>query len=425
MAAPGTGSPFPFIQEGVNLSHFPFLQRLESRGHWGIKLGLANPRAMLDGLGHPELGFPCILIAGTNGKGSTGAFLAQSLRASGLTVGWTTSPHLVAPTERIWIDGHFIGASTLDLLLCEAFDCEARVGIKATYFELMITAALLAFRMTGVEVAIIEVGMGGRWDATNALDPLLTVLTNVGLDHTKFLGHTREAIGREKLCTARQGRPLILGPTLDPAWVWPLLECRPELHPAPALRADKLCWDHSQLQGRRVGLPGAHQIENLATALEVLRQLRRIGFPVPEDLAWEGIAHTRWPGRLWALPGCEDVWLDGAHNPDGAQVLARHALACNVRPHLFFGAMGDKDLVRMAASLEAMNPQSVTLVKGENERYASVEAMRAAWGEALPALSIAELAGALEAPSEGLRLVTGSLFLLGDLLREMGVVPQT
>lgn len=422
--APDTGNPFPFLQDGADRASCPNLLRLESRGHWGIKMGLANPRALLEGLGHPEHGFPCVLIAGTNGKGSTGAFLAQALRASGLTVGWTTSPHLLEPTERVWIGGHFIGASTLDLLLGEVFECEARLGIKATYFELMITAALLAFRMTSVDMALIEVGMGGRWDATNALDPLLTVLTNVGLDHTKFLGDTREAIGREKLCTARQGRPLVLGPTLDPAWVWPLLECRPELHPAPALRADVIRWDHSVAQGRRVGLPGVHQLENLATALEVLRRLRQLGFSVSEEAAWEGIARTRWPGRVWPVPGCEGVWLDGAHNPDGAQVMARHALACGVRPHVFFGAMGDKDLPRMAAALEAMDPRSVTLVKGENERYASAEALKSAWGRDLPVLTIPEAAACLEEKGDGIRLVTGSLFLLGDLLREMGIVPQ-
>jgi dihydrofolate synthase/folylpolyglutamate synthase len=425
MSAPGTGSPFPFLQDGVKWEAFPNIQRLESRGHWGIKRGLANPRALLDGLGHPERGFPSILIAGTNGKGSTGAFLAQALRACGLTVGWTTSPHLVAATERVWIDGHFIGASALDLLLGEAFECEERAGIQATYFELMITSALLAFRMTGVEVAIVEVGLGGRWDATNTLDPLLSVLTNVGLDHMKYLGETREAIGREKLCTARHGRPLILGPSLDPRWIWPLLECRPELHPAPAIQADEILWDRSLTQGRTIGLPGAHQMENLATALETLRQLHRMGFPVPESRIWEGIAQTRWPGRLWPIPGCEDVWIDGAHNPDGAMVVAGHARHCGVRPHLYFGAMADKDLPQMAASLKTMDPRSVTLVKGENERYASEAALRAAWGGDLPVLGIAELAACLEEPSDATRLVTGSLFLLGDLLREMGVVPQT
>lgn len=410
---------------GLDWQAFSNIQRLEARGHWGIKRGLGNPRRLLEGLGHPEQGFPCVLIAGTNGKGSTGAFLAQALRACGLTVGWTTSPHLIAPTERIWIDGQFIGASALDLLLGEAFDCEVRAGIQATYFELMITSAMLAFRMTGVEVGIVEVGMGGRWDATNTLDPLLTILTNVGLDHTAFLGETREAIGREKLCTARQGRPLVLGPTLDPQWVRPLLECQPELCPAPSLQADEIRWDRSLIQGRSIGLPGAHQLENLATALEALRQLRRIGFPVPEAEVWEGIARTRWPGRMWAIPGCEEVWVDGAHNPDGAATVARHALACGVRPHLFFGAMGDKDLAQMAAALRTMNPRSVTLVQGANERYASGEALRAAWGEDLTVLDIPALAAGLREPGEGIRLVTGSLFLLGDLLRTLGVVPQT
>lgn len=425
MAAPGTGSPFSFLQGEQGWGAFPHIQRLESRGHWGIKRGLANPQRLLEGLGHPERGFPSILIGGTNGKGSTGAFLAQALRACGLTVGWTTSPHLVAPTERVWIDGHFIGASALDLMLGEAFDCEARAGIQATYFELMITSALLAFRMTGVEVGIVEVGMGGRWDATNALDPLLTVLTNVGLDHTKFLGETREAIAREKLCTARHGRPLVLGPTLEPARIWPLLECRPQLCSAPALVADEILWDRSVVLGKSIGLPGAHQMENLATALEALRQLHHMGFPISETKAWEGLAQTRWPGRLWPIPGCEEVWIDGAHNPDGARMVAGHAKHCGVRPHLFFGAMADKDLTQMVAELRSMKPRSVTLVKGENERYASAEALRTAWGEALPILSIPEAAACLEEPGDGLRLVTGSLFLLGDLLREMDIVPQT
>jgi dihydrofolate synthase/folylpolyglutamate synthase len=118
------------------------------------------------------------------------------------------------------------------------------------------------------------------------------------------------------------------------------------------------------------------------------------------------------------------VWIDGAHNPDGARVVARHAKVCGVRPHLFFGAMADKDLAQMVAELRLMEPRSITLVKGENERYASAAALRTAWGDALPTLSIPELTADLEEPSDGLRLVTGSLFLLGDLLREMGIVPQ-
>src|SRR5690348_9798960 len=133
----------------------PNLQRLRSRSHLGIKRGLDNIRALLGGLGDPQAGFPSVLIAGTNGKGSVGALLAHALQASDRTVGWTTSPHLADETERVWIDGGPIGVGALELLLGEAFDAESRAGIEATYFELMITAALLAFRMTGVEVALL------------------------------------------------------------------------------------------------------------------------------------------------------------------------------------------------------------------------------------------------------------------------------
>ncbi|MCE1229410.1 MAG: bifunctional folylpolyglutamate synthase/dihydrofolate synthase, partial [Firmicutes bacterium] len=320
----------------------PHLQRLDERGHWGIKLGLENPRRLLAALGHPEQRFPAVLIAGTNGKGSTGAFLAHALKACGHRIGWTTSPHLVSPTERIWIDGAPLSAEALDGFLAQAFLAEESLGIKATYFELMIASALLAFREAGVELALAEVGMGGRWDATNVLDPIVTVLTHVGLDHMAFLGETKEAIAREKLATARAGRLLVLGPSLEVDWVRPLLEVEPVLCPAPRVVAESVQWDHSVVQGHRVGLAGLHQLENLATALETLRQLQHLGWHLPDDALWRGIAQTQWPGRLWVVPGLENVWMDGAHNPDGAAVVARHAKACGVQPHLLFGAMGDK-----------------------------------------------------------------------------------
>ncbi len=401
-------------------SHIP---RLQERGHLGIKCGLENIRALLGGLGHPEAGFPVILIAGTNGKGSTGAFLAHMLRAAGLIVGWTTSPHLTEVTERIWVDGQPIGTGALDLLLGEAFETEVRLGLQATYFELMITAALSAFRMTGVEVAILEVGMGGRWDATNGTDPILTIVTTIGLDHQEYLGDTREAIAREKLCTARDGRPLVLGPSLDPDWIRPLLPTSPVLHPAPRLGPADIRWDHSRVAGRHVALPGLHQLDNLATAFEAVRQLQALGFPIPEERLWPGVAATHWPGRLWKVPTLSGVWMDGAHNPEGARALADHALACGVRPHLFFGAMGDKDLAGVAQELKRMRPLSVTFIQGDAPRYAKAAPLREAWGLEAPLLSIREAAAQLRASSDAPRLVSGSLYLLGDLLRELGIQP--
>jgi len=400
--------------------HIP---RLQERGHLGIKCGLENIQTLLDGLGRPDASFPVVLIAGTNGKGSTGAFLAHMLRAAGFVVGWTTSPHLRDVTERIWVDGEPIGEGALDLLLGEAFEAEAQAGLQATYFELMITAALSAFRMTGVEVALVEVGMGGRWDATNATEPILTVLTTVGLDHQQYLGDTREAIAREKLCTARDGRPLVLGPGLDPDWIRPLLPCVPTLHPAPRLGPADIRWDHSRVGGRRVGLAGLHQLDNLATAFEAIRQLQALGFPIPDEPLWTGVAETRWPGRLWKVPGLEAVWMDGAHNPDGARALADHALACGVRPHLYVGAMGDKDLAGVARELKRMRPLSLTFVQGDAPRYATHAELGEAWGLEAPLLTVREAAVHLRVQAEAPRLVTGSLYLLGDLLRELDVQP--
>jgi dihydrofolate synthase/folylpolyglutamate synthase len=400
------------------------LQRLETRGHWGIKCGLDNPRAMLEALGHPERAYPCVEIVGTNGKGSTGAFLANAAKASGLKVGWTTSPHLISPAERLWFDGAFAAEADLDRWLGEAFQAEERLGIHATYFELMISAVMVAFRERQVDLAIVEAGLGGRWDATNATEPILTALTNVGIDHEKFLGDTREAIAREKLCAARTGRPLVLGPGLEPAWIRPLLECEPVLFPAPLLAADEIAWDHSIVQGRRIGLAGAHQIHNLSTALEVVRQLRALGFDLPEAGVWEGIGRTRWPGRMWAVPGLDRVWADGAHNPDGAQAAAAHVRACGIHPHLIFGVMVDKDIAPMAQAFKATGPRSVTLVQGTNERYAGPEALHKAWGEDLEVIGLEEAAKRLRQPADGPRLVTGSLFFIGDLLRTLGIAPQ-
>jgi len=395
------------------------LRMLEARGHWGIKCGLENPKGLLARLGHPERCCPVILVAGTNGKGSTGAFLVNALRACGLRAGWTTSPHLVSPGERIWIDGAGLEATHLDGLLAGAFEAEAALGIQATYFELMIASAFLAFREAAVDIAVVEVGMGGRWDATNASDPLITVLTNVELDHMQYLGLTREAIAREKLCAARHGRPLVLGPRLDPAWVWPLLECRPILYPAPPMTAQTLAWDHSLVEGHRIPLAGAHQLENLATAWEVLRRLG-----LPEATAWEGIGRTAWPGRLWAVPGLPGVTMDGAHNLDGARRLADHAVATGVRPHLYFSAMGDKDLAGMRDELVRMRPARVTLVRGENPRYATAQALRAVWGEGCEVLDIAQAAARLRAPEATPRLVSGSLYFIGDLLQSLGIDPR-
>ncbi|MFN8011447.1 MAG: Mur ligase family protein [Holophagaceae bacterium] len=402
------------------------LSRLAARGHWGIKRGLQNIHALLARLDHPERACPVVLIGGTNGKGSTGAFLAHALQAGGRRVGWTTSPHLVHPRERVWIGGAAVPAEALEDALEAAFAAEAALGLQATYFELMIAAAFGIFRARAVEIAVVEVGMGGRWDATNAGDPVLSVITSVGLDHQQFLGDTREAIAREKLCIARDGRPLVLGPGLAPEWIAPLLECAPVLHPAQRVEAEVVAWEHSVVEGRALGLAGRYQLENLATAREALRRLEALGLGVEDAAAREGFARARIPGRLWKVPELVAVWMDGAHNPHGAAALADHALACGIRPHLLVGAMGDKDLRGVAAELSRLDPRSVTFVRGTDPRYASLEALREAWSRPeAEGLDLAAAAARMREPREGLLLVTGSLYLLGDLLAELGLDPAS
>jgi dihydrofolate synthase/folylpolyglutamate synthase len=155
----------------------------------------------------------------------------------------------------------------------------------------------------------------------------------------------------------------------------------------------------------------------------VVRQLQTLGFPIPDDRLWPAVAATQWPGRLWKVPGLEDVWMDGAHNPEGARALADHALACGVRPHLYVGAMGDKDLAGVARELQRLRPLSVTFVRGDAPRYATAKQLGDAWGLEAAMLSVREAAVQLRAEAGAPRLVTGSLYLLGDLLQELGIRP--
>ena len=398
-------------------------QRLEARGHWGIKCGLENPKRLLEALGNPQDSFKIILLAGTNGKGSTGSFITHALHACEIKVGWTTSPHLVSPVERIWLNGSNLEKDNLDRLLGNVFEAEAEIGIQATYFELITATAFMAFREGKIDIAIVEVGMGGRWDATNASNPILTILTNVEIDHASYLGNNREAIAKEKLCTARSGRPLVLGPSLNENWVQQLLECHPIVMPAHKIQADKLAWDHSWIDNHRIKLAGQHQIDNLATAWETIKALHQYGFVIDTNLAWHGIENATWPGRLWRVPGLSNVFMDGAHNLDGARCLATHARNSGVRPNLFFSAMGDKDLRGMKEQLDTMKPISVTLVRGENERYADQDILKRIWGADLEVLDIPKAVQRLREPKEKCRLICGSLYFIGDLLSALGINP--
>jgi dihydrofolate synthase/folylpolyglutamate synthase len=282
----------------------------------------------------------------------------------------------------------------------------------------------LAFKERAVDLALVEVGMGGRWDSTNILNPILTILTNVGIDHTAHLGNTLEAIATEKLCTARDGRPLVLGPGLAPKWLAPLCGCRPEMTVSIAPEAE-IFWDHSLLNGHRINMAGAHQINNLATALTAIDILRGLGWALTPGHIYDGLSQTKWPCRFWGVPGLSNVIFDGAHNTNGTEALANHINRFHIRPHLIFSAMGDKDLHGMAKTLATTNPLSVTLVQGEGSRYSTPEAMQRAWQDVsynnLPLLNLQDTAAKLQANTSDTYIVTGSLYFLGHLLKRLNI----
>jgi dihydrofolate synthase/folylpolyglutamate synthase len=356
--------------------------------------------------------------------------LAHALKAAGEKVGWTTSPHLLSPSERIWIDGQRIGEEYLGELLAKALEAEAACGAVATYFELMIAVALLAFKESSVDVAVVEVGLGGRWDSTNALDPILTILTNVAFDHTAHLGNTLEAIAREKLCTARDGRPLVLGPGLDSDWIMPLCECRPIVAQSNIPDAE-IFWDYSMVGGWRINLAGAHQIGNLATAMAAIEALRSMGWELDQDSIFSGFSNARWPGRLWQVPSLNGVTFDGAHNAQGAEALASHVKKFGVRAHMVFCAMNDKDIASMARALAATAPLSVSVAQVGEEgstmfsRCSTADAMLRAWkdvgcGDA-QAMPLDAIASKLRQNYADTFIVTGSLYFLGHLLKKLNI----
>jgi dihydrofolate synthase/folylpolyglutamate synthase len=299
---------------------------------FGIKLGLENVRALLERLVHPEVGYSIVHVGGSNGKGSVSACLAEILRQGGHRVGLYTSPHLHSFTERIRINGLPISEPEIARL---TGNLRARAeGIPATFFEFTTALALQYFSEQKVDFAVIEVGMGGRLDATNVVDPVLTVITPICLDHGEHLGPDLAAIAAEKGGIIKSGIPVVIGPQNSAVLNVLLRQARERR--APVLLYDRdyqvgssprgFSFTAAGLQLKELvpGLQGAHQHRNLATALAAALELRRQGVFLDEAALRTGVRQVHWPGRLewWQGEGGGRVLLDGAHNGGGAQVLA-------------------------------------------------------------------------------------------------------
>jgi len=388
---------------------------LDSLGPHRMRPGLRRTRALLDALGRPEGPLRSVLVAGTNGKGSTAAALSAILHAAGVRTGLFTSPHLVRVTERVRIGE----ADVTEPLLDDALGLVAAVSgpgeLGPTYFEALTVAALELFRRARVEVALLEVGIGGRLDATNVVEPELSVVTNVGADHLDLLGPSLADVAREKAGVFRRGRLALVGAAAGAPEAMAVLRTE-----AARVGARLLEVPASERWDGIFPLRGAHQRGNVALAVAAARALA----PLDGEAVAQGLARTRWRGRLQRIdrPGRRSLILDGAHNPDGAAALARwlDAEGLSGRIDLLFGAMGDKDLAGVGGPLAA-RARRVVLTSPPTPRAAPAGLLKEHLGRsdagAVP--SVAEALRLLEGAGPGAPplLVAGSLYLVGEVLR--------
>jgi len=428
---------------------------------FGVHLGLDHVGRLLTALGDPQAGLPAVLVAGTNGKGSTAALLAAAGTAAGYRTGLYTSPHLEDVEERVRIDGETIEGEALGPLVLETIAAAGRaLPAPPTYFEALTAAALLHFRRREVELAVLEVGLGGRLDATNAADPALSVIAPVSLEHREVLGDTLAAIAREKAGVMRAGRPTVAW-AADPE-VAAALTAAAAAAGAHLVRADRdvridaaVPWSDRPWGGQRIALAtptarheltvpllGPHQAVNAALAARAAELLAERGWPRLDAAALaRAAARWHWPARLEAveLPPaapCRRVLLDAAHNPGAAATLAAFLAApptlFSAPPALLFGVLADKDA---AAMLSALAPRASRLVltTPPTPRARPPETLVPLLPTGSPAEVVPDpaaaldraLAAALEAGADTL-VVCGSIYLVGavrGLLRERFGMP--
>jgi dihydrofolate synthase/folylpolyglutamate synthase len=379
------------------------------------KLGLERTRAVLGALGEPQNSFRAVHVAGTNGKGSTCAMIEAGLRATGVRTGLFTSPHLIEPTERIQIDGIPVSRAQFQRAFEVVHEIAGKLDLDChpTYFETVTAMGFWLFRELGVETAVIETGLGGRLDATNVIEPVLTVITPIDFDHEAYLGHTIEAIAGEKAGILKAGVPAVFARQRPEAKV--VLEARARELGVRVARAEdfeirdsEIDARGSQFNGLRCPLAGEHQVENAVAAVLALREL---------GAAPEGIAETHWPGRLEFVSPNPDVILDGAHNPAGARALARYLdrFYSGRRIWMIFGAMRDKAIEEVTEILFPMAGELI-LTAPDSARAVRPEALHEMAGRGRIAANFTaamEIVQA-EADADDVVVVTGSLFLIGE-----------
>jgi dihydrofolate synthase/folylpolyglutamate synthase len=411
----------------------------------GVKFGLANVRAVLGALGRPQQAFPSVLVAGTNGKGSVCAMLAEIFTLHGLRVGLYTSPHLVRVEERIRIGRAPISARSFCRLLTvlrttiDGLIEAGKLASAPTYFETLTCLALLCFRDERVDIAVLEVGMGGRLDATNVVDPVGTVITTISRDHLEYLGRTLGRIAFEKAGIIKPRVPVVCG--LPSGTARDVILKRARERGAPfisvfeepgALAARKTARGYrfsfhwrDETYDFRPRLPGAHQGRNAAVALVAALSLRLAENRPAKRTIVRGIGRAEWPGRLEIVGRRPLIVLDGAHNEEAARAVGAYAAEFLPRPlTLVFAAMKDKDIRRLTRFLFPA-AQTVVLTGLPMPRAASPdEVLRVSFRRPHRVLVEPAPAAALRralhvTPRRGCILVTGSLFLVGEVKKRI------
>ena len=440
------------------------------------KFDLALMRELLRALEHPEHKFPSVHIAGTNGKGSTAATLASILQTSGLRAGLYTSPHLVRINERIRInsaemsDDRFALIHDLVERTAERLIEDGELPWHPSFFEMLTAMAFEHFATSKVDIAVLEVGMGGRLDATNVVQPRVSVITDVSLDHQKYLGNTIAEIAREKAGIIRPGGVVVTLPQMPEAndvigntilqqnaraisavpYVPPVSPASPQYlecslgHLGTGIPASSTerssatdranIWSRYALQvlGKQIlvetPLVGRHQLRNIALAIAAAEELHNQGFPVTADSIERGIRETHWPGRFQVISGTPEVVLDVAHNPAGAWALRSTLSACYEDRRLIFvfGAMRDKAISEIAEILFPLAERVIATI-ADNPRSATPDEICQAASrvqteiDVCPDVSFAvgrarELAG-----TGGVVVITGSIYIVGEAMCALGV----
>jgi dihydrofolate synthase/folylpolyglutamate synthase len=424
------------------------------------KFDLAHMRTLLGALNHPEQRFPGVLIAGTNGKGSTAATLASILRASGLRTGLYTSPHLVRINERIRINDVEIGDDDFALIhdvvdrTAERLVEEGELPWHPSFFEMLTAIAFEYFAQNKIDIAVLEVGMGGRLDATNVVEPLVSVITDISLDHQQFLGNTVAEIAREKVGIIRRGGAVVTLPQQPQAndvignaildleargvtavpYVPPVSPASsenlvPRTGGAPVLRYPLQVMDKEITV--ETPLVGRHQLRNVALAVATAEELSKQGFAITPESIERGIRETHWPGRFQVVPGTDsapEYVFDVAHNPAGAWALRSALSLCYEDRQLtfVFGAMRDKAISEMTEILFPLADR-VIATPADNPRSATAEEIRQAAARTSTDIEAAgDVASALErarvlAGPRGVVVITGSIYIVGEAMRRLGV----